>query len=314
MVAVSVILIAQSGIWQAAGTAILAAGLTIITTTLTNRESIRKQFAKDANTLYKDTIYGPLFIELKTIFDWLDEAKKKEGRYPYYIYGVGGEPESTRYNRNTSYPTFFQWPQFKQDHRINRFTSKAHTLLDDVQKLLVDYNHKMGATMNPAVKALTPSIEKAVSTWMEGESFKDWDKRSSGGQTWQSNPLHNWNSNLKTQLVASGADMPTNMAKLWLGNYGGLGWIVAGAEDEVAIHIDNSYSMEGGGSLPVRPDISWFQGIIAEAWPQFDNLQEVEEARVAAEALQVKVQEAENLLAAGIRFIRDQYEGGEPPV
>lgn len=84
MVILSVILITfHNGVLQAAGTALLAAGLTIITTTLTNRESIRRQFAKDANIIRKDAIYGPLFIELKQIYEWLDEAKKKEGRYPY---------------------------------------------------------------------------------------------------------------------------------------------------------------------------------------------------------------------------------------
>jgi len=83
MVLMSVILITlHNGLLQAAGTAMLAAGLTIITTTLTSKESIRQQFAKDANITRKDAIYGPLFIELKQIYDWLDEAKKKEGRYP----------------------------------------------------------------------------------------------------------------------------------------------------------------------------------------------------------------------------------------
>jgi hypothetical protein len=80
MVIISVVLIAiHNGISQAAGTAILAAGLTIIITTLTSRESIRQQFAKDANILHKDTIYGPLFTELKLISGWLEEAKRKEG-------------------------------------------------------------------------------------------------------------------------------------------------------------------------------------------------------------------------------------------
>jgi hypothetical protein len=126
-------------------------------------------------------------------------------------------------------------------------------------------------------------------------------------------PLHDWNGNLKTQLVASAADMPTNMAKLWLGPYRGLGWFVTGAIDKAAIQIDNSYSTQGGGT-PIRPDISWFQGIIAEAWPELNQLQEIKEARVVAESLQAKVEKIEKLLEAGIRLIRDQYEGGEPHV
>ena len=314
MVIISVVLIAsQKEILQAAGTAMLAAGLTIITTTLTGRESTRQQFAKEANTLRKYTIYGPLFIELKQIYEWLDEAKKKEGRYPYYIFGAGGEPDSTRYARNPLYPTFLEWPQFKQDYRIESFKLRTRTLLDQAQELMVDYNGAMEATINPAVNVLAPHIERAVSTWMGTASFQDWDKRSSGGVIQQNDPLHSWNSILKTQSVSSAADMATNMAKLWLGPYGGLGWFIAGAGDKAAIYIDNSYSTQGGSTL-VRPDLSWFQGIIVDAWPELDQLQEINAARVVAEALQTKVEKVENLLEIGIRLIRDQYEGGEPHV
>jgi len=311
-VIIGVILITfHNGILQAAGTAMLAAGLTIITTTLTNRESIRQQFAKDANIIRKDAIYGPLFIELKQIYEWLDEAKKKEGRYPYYIYGAGGEPADTKYLRNPIYPTFHTWPQFKQDYRINSFTLRARALLDEVERLMANYNGAMGATMNPAVNVLDRYIEKAVSAWMGGESFKDWDKRSSGGQVWQSDPLHNWNNLLKSQSGIL-ADMSTGLAKMWLGSYGGLGWLIAGAGNKAAMYIEDGYRAQA--SIPVRPDLSWFQEIINEAWPELDNLEEIKEARVVAEALQTKVREVENLLESGIRFIRDQYEGGEPHV
>ncbi len=311
MIVISVILITfHNGILQAAGTAMLAAGLTIITTTLTNRESIRQQNAKEANIIRKGAIYGPLFIELKQIYEWLDEAQRKEGRYPYYIYGAGGEPEVTESLRNLNYPTFQCWPQFKQDYRIDSFTPRARTLLDEAQRLIVNYNRAMGATKNPAVNVLAPHVEKAVSAWMGSKSFKEWDKRSSGGQVWQSDPFHNWNHFLKTQSVPL-SEVSITLAKTWLGPYGGLGWLVAGAGDKAAMDIRNSQHTPPNNPAP---DLSWFQGIINEAWPELDNLQEIKEARVVAETLQIKVREVEDLLESGIRFIRDQYEGGEPPV
>src|SRR5258708_36490227 len=64
LVIVSIFLIAfQKALLLAAGTAMLAAGLTIITTTLTGKETTRKQFAKESNILRKDTIYARLFIK-----------------------------------------------------------------------------------------------------------------------------------------------------------------------------------------------------------------------------------------------------------
>lgn len=96
-----------------------------------------------------------------------------------------------------------------------------------------------------------------------------------------------------------------------LGTGGGLGWVVAGAKDKTAISIRNSQHNPPNNPAP---DLPWFQEIIDEAWPALDNLQEVKAARIAAETLQAEVQKAENLLESGIRFIRDQYEGSEPPV
>jgi len=314
MVIISVVLIAShNGIFQAAGTAMLAAGLTIITTTLTSRESISQQFAKEANITRKYTIYGPLFIELKQIYEWLDEARRKEGPYPYYIYGAGGEPESTRYSHNPIYPTFLQWPQFKEDYRIDSFTPNARTLLNDVQRLIADYNRAMGATYNPAIVTLTPHVEKAIITWMESGSFKEWDKRNSESQTWQSGPEHNWNYILKTSLAGTDmSDMSMRFTTTWVGPFRGLGWLIAGDGNKTALYIQGGYNTQG--NMTGYPPISWLEEIINEAWPELDTLQEIKEARVVAEALRIRVQEAEGQLEAGIRLIRDQYEGGEPHV
>lgn len=333
MVVVSIILIAdQKTLFQAAGTAILAAGLTIITTTLTGKEATRQQFAKEANTLRKDTIYGPLFIELKIINEWLDLAQTGDGPYPRYIFGAGGEPESTRYQRNTLYPTFLQWPQFRSDYRVDSFRPATRELLDRVQGLMVTYNQTVEHTMDASVEALAPAIKKAITTWVESDAFKDWDKRSSGGREWQNDPLHQWNSRLKMQFDVPGADVATNLAKLWLGPYGGLGWFLTGNTDRTASKIDEAYRSQDGG-MPARPGISWFLGIFEEAWSRVatvtrhkdpDNRSErvtthigertIREAQEISQKLGAKVVEAKGLLESGIRYIRDNYEGGEPPV
>ena len=291
----------------------LAAGLTIITTTLTNKESVSQQFAKEANIIRKDAIYGPLFVELKQIYEWLDEAKQKEKRYPFYIYGAGGEPDHAAYNPNPLYPKFLQWPQFKQDYRIDNFKIKTRELLDEAQYLMANYNRVMATTMAPTVNALAPHIEKALAAWMISPAFLAWDKRSSGGQSWDSDPLHEWNSNLKRQpATITLADISLNQSKLWLGPNGGLGWLVAGTGDKASAYIIEGYRTQS--SMAKCPDLAWFQEIINAAWPEIDNLQEIKDARMVAEVLRIKVREAENLLEFGIRFIRDQYEGGEPPV
>jgi hypothetical protein len=183
-------------------------------------------------------------------------------------------------------------------------------LLDDVQKLIADYNREIGATINPALDVLTLHLGKAISTWIESERFKEWDQKSSREQMGQNIPYDHWNNYLKSRSANSG--IPKDEAKIWLGQYQGLGWLVAGDGNEAAAHIRNGYLMQG--NISVLPDIFWFQEIIIEAWPELDNLQEIKEARAVAEALQIKVREAENLLESGIRFIRDQYEGGKPPV
>lgn len=333
MVLISIIFIAdKQALFQAAGTAILAAGLTIITTTLTGKEATRQQFAKEANTLRKDTIYGPLFIELKIINEWLNLAQTGDGPYPRYIFGAGGEPESTRYQRNTLYPTFLQWPQFRSDYRVGSFRPATCELLDRVQELIVAYNQAVERAMDTSVKALAPAIKKAITAWIKSDAFKDWDQRSSGGKEWQNDPLHQWNSRLKKQFDVPGADWATNLAKLWLGPYGGLGWFLTGNTNRTAWKIDEGYRSQDG-SMPVRPDISWFLSIFEEAWSRVATItrhkdpddrselvstyideRTIREVQKISQKLGARVVEAKGLLESGIRYIRDNYEGGEPPV
>src|SRR5690242_19728210 len=54
-----------------AGTALLVAGLSLIISTASGKEAVRQQHAKDANLERKDKIYGPLYIELKQLWERL---------------------------------------------------------------------------------------------------------------------------------------------------------------------------------------------------------------------------------------------------
>ena len=79
-----------------AGGAMFVAGLSLIISASSGKEAVRQQNAKEANIRRKDEIYGPLYIELKQVWERLEEASRGTSAYPHWIQGVGEEPPPER--------------------------------------------------------------------------------------------------------------------------------------------------------------------------------------------------------------------------
>jgi hypothetical protein len=66
-----------------AGTALLVAGLSLIISTASGREAVRQQHTTDVNIERKEKIYGPLYIELKHLWERLEEASAVRASYSH---------------------------------------------------------------------------------------------------------------------------------------------------------------------------------------------------------------------------------------
>jgi len=67
------------------GGAVLGSGLAVIVGTLTGREAIHQQYAKEANLRRKTDSYGPLHEEFKALRETLDQARSGDAPYPRRI-------------------------------------------------------------------------------------------------------------------------------------------------------------------------------------------------------------------------------------
>ena len=97
---------------------------------------------------------------------------------------------------------------------------------------------------------------------------------------------------------------------MWLDDFGALGWLLAHQPEEAASAVHERYRYIS----VIPPSVTWFQEIFQLAWPELNELPVNQLARDAASALLKKVREAKDRMETGLRYIRDQYEGGETPV
>src|SRR5258708_7605527 len=139
-VIVSIILIAiPLGFLQTAGIALLATALSLISSTITGRQAVHQQFAKDANLVRKNESYAPLQEELNPI-----------------LHGYKGQRRSQRKQNTSSISTILQ--------RLNVGLSlRGTTTLDIFPGRRIAYLTRCFAS-RPHTTLLLPSLISQAST------------------------------------------------------------------------------------------------------------------------------------------------------
>jgi hypothetical protein len=290
-----------------AGTALLVAGLSLIISTASGREAVRQQHAKDVNVECKEKIYGPLYIELKQLWERLEEASGGRASYPHWIEGAGKEPGRTQ--RYFQVPTFSVWPDLKSDYRIGNFTESARELLNDVQRLAAAYNSAVAETLVPNLDVLRPHLASAMEAVMKSAPYQEWQQQSDA-RTRVRGPDDGWYERIKWAHDASPSLPFQEEAKMWLDMFGALGWLLAREPNGAASTVREAYLHFS----IVRPSVTWFQEIFRLPWTEVNALAVNQQVRAEAFVLLEKVSEAKNHFEAGFQYIREHFEGGEPPL
>ncbi|HEU5384213.1 MAG TPA: hypothetical protein VFV38_53145, partial [Ktedonobacteraceae bacterium] len=172
-----------------------------------------------------------------------------------------------------------------------------------------DYNVAMATTQKPSRNWLTPHVASAFEEIKKTAGYQEWDQkyRTTGG------PQYGWFQRVDSANWGVTPDAPFGqaVAGIWLEDFGGRGWLLGGRVDQAARSVYEKYKYQGD---VIPPDPVWFQEILQIAWTDIDNHPTYQEARSELAALLERVREAEKLLQDGLLYIRDQYEGGAPPV
>lgn len=104
--------------------------------------------------------------------------------------------------------------------------------------------------------------------------------------------------------------MGHDIAVDWIERDGALEWLITGHLDEAASCVNEVYRLR----MTRPPGHAWIQAIFEAAWPELEGQAHYQETQVALEHLFKQVGVAKKKLEDGLLYIRDNYEGGAPPV
>ncbi len=285
------------------------AALSLAITNITSREAVLQQNAKEANLARKNTYYIPVFNELKQLFDRLEEAKQKKLPYPQWIRGMGYEPPGAAWG-NYPMPIFTNWVTFQEEPYRSNFTEKACKLFDEVQKSCADYNQAVSDTKDPVITILNPKVDAAFREWAKTDDFKRWKEATNGGATWSAAQYHEWNAYISRYLQRPTASDPEVKSHVWAFNL--LGWVLVDDIEKACDLMQKTYQNDFQTHVP--PDAAWFNSILESVWTEFQALPQVKKVHEVAADLLAKTVQAKDYVQSRLTYIRDMYEGGEPPL
>lgn len=303
------------------GGGVTATGLTILTTAITSKRAVHEQYAKEANLDRKRTVYGPLHSELKALNDVLAAAQSGEQPFPQWI-DCGAPYPVLGFTTPSIPPTFLQWPAFKRDYRADNFRSTGQSLLDRLLDAISAYNTAILTLRDPVRALLTPHLAAAIDTTASSAAYDHWLEVVSGGsrekQDVRRDSAPPSTNDWFYRLLFAPPDLGSVWANAWINAWpvGGqpttLGWLLARRPQHAADVIFSGLKTMDMATIP--PPAAWIETIFNELWRDLEVSRTFEEFWKREAELVLLAQQAEQLLAHALLHIRDQYEGGEPPI
>jgi hypothetical protein len=217
-------------------------------------------------------------------------------------------------------PTLRCWPEFRSDYRIDNFTPGAVKLFDDILRSAAAYNAAVYDVRPIARAMLKDEIHAAVSKIESNPEYQQW-KGEHNEQIAQHIPVAEM---LDTDIhrtygfVALGSSYSTPMDEAWSHGWlevlpihqpATLGWLLAKEPGEAAQCVHDGLQ----GSLVVAP-VTWFAEIFKPVCERLIDEAGIQEVYRTAKGLHQDLLNGEQSVAQALQYIRDRYEGGEPPL
>jgi hypothetical protein len=295
-------------LWLTIDGALVGAGFTILVTTITSQRSISEQYKKEANLQRKTDVYGPLHAELKVLRETFDDVRAGGAPYPQYI-GIHSDSFHPSLVLTTYTPyTFAWWPTFKENYHIDDFTSAAQKRLNDLQSHAEVYNTAVETTRKAVQAILMRRIATSIEKEEQRSSYQEWLHASNSGSYTDEK---RWFDFIKMERTVVSPDMPLGkgLSRSWAHK---VEWLLADKADQAAQEVYDTDARQWGA--PNAVELSWFKDIFDATLTELRNDPAYKQVIHAQEELFKRLQDAEKMLEEGLRYIRDRYEGGTPPV
>jgi len=307
------------------GGIVLGSGLTVVVGTLTGREAVHQQYAKEANLRRKTDSYGPLHEEFKALRETLDQMRAGDTPYPRRIATAALVTEMPLFGLpERDGPTLRTWSAFEGNYHADDFSAVARATFHRAQEAARDYNAAMDNAVQATVDVLGPRIETAINEVVVSPEYRRAHDEIVKQQAQPQAagvfpPDRSWVAWLAGDLLRPGessnaiaATMATSWATTWLTPVAEMptaGWLLAGRSDLATTAVEATFRHPTVTSGPPPP--GWVARIITQAATDMAADAAFERARAAFRRLHTDVLEGERALERGLCIIRDRYEGGE---
>ncbi len=315
--------------WNTAGIAVFSTGLTVTVGTLSGREAVLQQYAKDANLRRKTDTYGPLHAELRALRKVLDRARAGDAPYPRQIAvdPIVADPFREVNDRDNS--ALRVWASFSNTYHAGEFSTHARALFDQEQESARQYNAAMNAAVEATTALLKPHIATAIEDLVNSPAYRK--ARAIQEQLHQAvstqlstslppdrsfiawlvtelsrpeNSAHSladgWAKGWSNYWLTSVAEMPT------------VGWLLARQPHRAAESVEGGF--RSGLSACNPPPSNWIESIMQKTGTDLEATATAAQVRKALNVFHLDVQKGECMIEGGLQTIRDRYEGGEPLV
>ncbi len=319
---------AHDDTWKTVGGIVLGSGLTVVVGTLTGREAVHQQYAKEANLRRKTDSYGPLHEEMKALRAVLDAAHAGHAPYPRRIAVDLAATQPFIGMPDRDGPCLRAWSDFKGNYHADDFSPSARAILDRAQETARRYNAAVDAAVNATVVALKPHIDVAIEGIVASSTYQH---AREGLVRRRAEPLtagvfyppdRSWVAWLADNLLHPGESIDSlvdTLARSWAtfwptpaAEMPTVGWLLAGHPDRATSSVEAIFRTPLSASDPPPP--GWVAGIIAAVVADVSTIAAFQDARAVFDRLHADVQEGERALERGLQIIRDRYEGGAPLV
>jgi hypothetical protein len=154
------------------------------------------------------------------------------------------------------------------------------------------------------MRHIAARIEKEA----QRSSYQEWRQR---GQTGPYSEEIRWFEFIKMETEVLSSDMPLgkSLAQTWVYT---IEWLLADRADQAAQKIYDTDARQWGA--PNAVEFSWFKDIFNATLADLKSEPVYKQVMLVQEVLFKQLQDAEQMLEEGLRYIRDRYQGGTPPV
>jgi hypothetical protein len=298
------------------GAAMIGAGFSVLIGAFTGKRAAYEQYAKEANLRRRDNVYNPLYRELRSSREMLEQAASHALPYPLFI--TSGQEQGDQIEGIFGFERIHlgEWPSFRTDARKYDLKSSTQRRLDDLLALGEAYTKAVQATQEPTETFLGRCFDEAAEEVKQRPAFAAWQKEFNDPERRKlphgtaPRLQYDW-CELLIQPLSPGETIGSQMAPQWVRQLQLQGWVIGGDQKAVARRFRAWF---GGNYGYAPPPESWTAGIIAAAWPELDGHPTYLHTREVVTNIYRLTSELEGQVALALQDIQDRYEGGEPLV